>query len=194
LVEPNLKSLPFLSSEFATQVTLTKGNNGIKALPLNPLGYSRCHLPFFSQFLNHFLTIYPGTGWVSTRFSADLLLSRLSASVHHKITALGISSESKGTPFISSIFPSDFPKQKVYTDYNAVYTDPEVDIIYIGTPHALHKEQCLSAISVGKQVLCEKPFMINAHETLEVIAPAKEKGVYIIEGSFPPLTSHFPVH
>jgi dihydrodiol dehydrogenase / D-xylose 1-dehydrogenase (NADP) len=96
----------------------------------------------------------------------------------------------KGASFISTVFPSSAPdsvKPKIYTSYNDVYIDPEVDIVYIGTPHSYHKEQCLAAIAAGKHVLCEKPFTINAAEAEEVIAAAKIKGVYIMEG-----TSNFP--
>ena len=96
----------------------------------------------------------------------------------------------KGASFISTVFPSGAPdavKPKIYTSYSDVYIDPEVDIVYIGTPHSYHKEQCLAAIAVGKHVLCEKPFTINAAEAEEVIAAAKGKGAYIMEG-----TSNFP--
>lgn len=98
----------------------------------------------------------------------------------------------KGASFISTLFPSGAPdsgKPKIYTSYSNVYIDPEVDIVYIGTPHSYHKEQCLAAIAAGKHVLCEKPFTINAAEAEEVITAARVKGVYIMEGN---LTSNFP--
>jgi dihydrodiol dehydrogenase / D-xylose 1-dehydrogenase (NADP) len=139
-----------------------------------------------SRLPNQPLTSSPGTGWVSTRFAADLLISRPSTPVNHKVVALGTSSESKGRTFISSVFPASSPdsfKPKVYTDYKSVYIDPEVNIVYIGTPHSYHKEQCLAAIAAGKHVLCEKPFTINAAEAEEVIAAANSKGVYIMEGT-----------
>jgi dihydrodiol dehydrogenase / D-xylose 1-dehydrogenase (NADP) len=131
---------------------------------------------------------YPsGTGWVSTRFAADLLLQRASAPVRHQITALGTSSQAKGTNFVASVFSSASPsalRPKIYTSYSHVYTDPQVDIVYIGTPHSYHKEQCLAAIAAGKHVLCEKPFTINAAEAEEVIVAARAKGVFIMEGAF----------
>lgn len=123
---------------------------------------------------------------MSTRFAADLLNPRSTAPVQHKIAALGTSSGVKGASFISTVFPSGAPhsvKPKIYTSYSDVYIDPEVDVVYIGTPHSYHKEQCLAAIAAGKHVLCEKPFAINAAEAEEVIAAAKVKGVYIMEGT-----------
>jgi dihydrodiol dehydrogenase / D-xylose 1-dehydrogenase (NADP) len=134
--------------------------------------------------------LHPGTGWVSTRFAADTIVSRSSSLVQHLISALGTSSQSKGEQFISSISSAsslDPIKPKIYTDYSSVYTDPEVDIIYIGTPHSYHKEQCFAAIAAGKLVLCEKPFTINAAEAEEVISAARAEGVYIMEGKLPSL-------
>lgn len=53
--------------------------------------------------------------------------------------------------------------------------------VYIGTPHSFHKQNCLDAIKAGKNVLCEKPFTMNAKEAEEVFAAAKEKGVFVME-------------
>lgn len=74
-------------------------------------------------------------------------------------------------------------KPKAYGTYEEVYNDPNVDIVYIGTPHALHKINALDAINAGKHVLCEKPFTINANEAQIVIAAAKEKNVFVMEGN-----------
>ena len=68
-----------------------------------------------------------------------------------------------------------------YGTYAEVYSDPDVDIVYIGTPHAFHKKNCLDAIAAGKHVLCEKAFTITAKETREVLAAAKANGVFIME-------------
>ena len=57
--------------------------------------------------------------------------------------------------------------------------------MYIGTPHVFHKESCLAAIAAGKHVLCEKPMAINEKEVNEMIAAAKEKGVFLMEGASP---------
>lgn len=79
-------------------------------------------------------------------------------------------------------------RPQIYTDYAHVYADAEVDIVYIGTPHALHKEACLAAVEAGKHVLCEKPITINARDAKEVVAAARAKGVFLMEGkilSFP---------
>jgi predicted dehydrogenase len=70
----------------------------------------------------------------------------------------------------------------IYDSYHQVYNDPKVDIVYIATPATFHKKNCLDAIAAGKHVLCEKPFTITAQESREVIAAAKAKGVFLMEG------------
>lgn len=52
----------------------------------------------------------------------------------------------------------------------------------LGTPHSFHKDNALAAIAANKHVLCEKPMTVNAAETEVVIAAAKEKGVFLMEG------------
>jgi dihydrodiol dehydrogenase / D-xylose 1-dehydrogenase (NADP) len=65
--------------------------------------------------------------------------------------------------------------------YAALMADPEVDAIYIGTPHPLHHENALGCLEAGKAVLCEKPFTINARQTEEVIARARKKRIFLME-------------
>ncbi|KAK1982359.1 dimeric dihydrodiol dehydrogenase [Colletotrichum cereale] len=82
----------------------------------------------------------------------------------------------------------------VYGSYAKVYENPAVDIIYIGTPHAFHKHNCLDAINAGKHGLCEKAFTITTKEALEVLDAARKKGVFVMEAMwtrFFPLTRSF---
>jgi len=96
------------------------------------------------------------------------------------VEAVGCSSASKGTEFVSKYFASSAHQPSVGT-YEAVYSNTNVDAIYIGTPHAFHKKNCLDAIAAGKHVLCEKAFTITANEAREVFAAAKQKGVFVME-------------
>ncbi len=68
-----------------------------------------------------------------------------------------------------------------YSSYEAVAADPEVDIVYISTPHNLHCENTLMCIAKGKHVLCEKPFAVNAMEVDLMINAARAKGVFLME-------------
>ena len=122
-----------------------------------------------------------GAGMISSWFVSDLTIARPNAPVKHIVTAVGSSSIEKGEAFVSKHIPNVRPKPSIYADYSSVYNDPNVDVVYIGTPHSFHKRNCLDAIAAGKNVLCEKPFAINAKEAVEVLAAAKTKGVFVME-------------
>ncbi|KAI1270688.1 dimeric dihydrodiol dehydrogenase [Xylariaceae sp. FL1019] len=119
------------------------------------------------------------TGMISSWFVEDLVLPRPDAPVKHVIHAIGSSSRAKGEAFVAKHCPHSKPA--IYDSYEAACRDPDVDIVYIGTPHAFHKKNCLEAIAHGNNVLCEKAFTLNAREAREVFAAAKAKGVYIAE-------------
>ena len=116
---------------------------------------------------------------ISSWFVEDLALDRKDARATHTIQAIGSSSLQKGKDFVSKYIPNATPT--LYGSYTEVYQDPKVDIVYIGTPHAFHKQNCLDAIEAGKNVLCEKPFTMNASEARDVIEAARAKGVFLME-------------
>jgi len=68
-----------------------------------------------------------------------------------------------------------------HSSYEALIHDPDVDVVYIGTPHPFHKEHILLSLSAGKPVLCEKPLNINAVETATVIEAARKKNLFLME-------------
>ncbi|KAL2826166.1 hypothetical protein BJY01DRAFT_256074 [Aspergillus pseudoustus] len=119
------------------------------------------------------------TGLISSWFVADLVVERDGAKVKHVIQAIGSSSSEKGREFAFKHCPNATPT--IYASYTELYSDPDVDCVYIGTPHSFHRQNCLDAIAAGKNILCEKPFAINAREAREVLEAAKKKGVYIAE-------------
>ncbi|MDO4650794.1 MAG: Gfo/Idh/MocA family oxidoreductase [Eubacteriales bacterium] len=81
----------------------------------------------------------------------------------------------------ASAFAQEFGFLKSYGSYEELVLDPEVDIIYIATPHSFHAEHAKLCINHGKNVLCEKAFTQNAAQAKEVLALAEEKGVFITE-------------
>ena len=80
---------------------------------------------------------------------------------------------------------------KVYTDYNEMFTDPEVDVIYITTPHNTHIRFMKKAIENGKHILVEKSITLNSGELDEALEMAKEKGVIVAEAM---TIFHMPVY
>jgi predicted dehydrogenase len=86
----------------------------------------------------------------------------------------------KGKLFVQDNIPA-VPTPNIYASYEGVFQDATVDVVYIGTPHAFHKKNCLDAIATGKHILCEKAFTITAREAEEVFTAASAKNVYIME-------------
>ncbi|MFK7922670.1 MAG: Gfo/Idh/MocA family protein [Bacteroidia bacterium] len=81
----------------------------------------------------------------------------------------------------ANAFAKQYGIETVHTSYEALANDPEVDIIYIATPHPYHHANTLMCLEAGKAVLCEKPIAINAKQTAAMIAKAKEKNVFLME-------------
>jgi predicted dehydrogenase len=80
---------------------------------------------------------------------------------------------------------------KVYNDMNEMFTDPEVDIIYITTPHNTHIDFMRKAIQNGKHILVEKSMTLNSRELDEAMSLAKEKVVVIGEAM---TIYHMPIY
>ena len=87
-------------------------------------------------------------------------------------------------------FGAQYGVPKRYGSYDALLRDPEVEIVYVATPHTLHAENTLAALQAGKHVLCEKPFTVNAQQAEAVIQAARAAGKFVMEGMW---TRCFPV-
>lgn len=70
---------------------------------------------------------------------------------------------------------------KAHASYADLVDDPDVDIVYVSVPNALHYEWASKALRAGKDVLCEKPFTSNADEAMRLVQLGKEKGLVIEE-------------
>ena len=78
-------------------------------------------------------------------------------------------------------FSEKYGIKKVYDNYNDMFTDPDIDVIYITTPHNTHINFMRRAIENGKHILVEKSITLNSRELDEAIALADKKGVVIGE-------------
>lgn len=112
-----------------------------------------------------------GAGGISRKFASDLVQST-------EGELLAVASR---TPGKAEKFAEEFKAPKAYNSYEEFVADPEIDIVYIGTLHPMHKEGVLLCLNAGKAVLCEKPFMMSAQEAEEVIQVAKDNNVFIME-------------
>ena len=81
----------------------------------------------------------------------------------------------------AAAFAQRFGARRSHGSYQGVIQDPDVDIVYIATTHPFHREQALMAIEAGKAVLIEKPLALSAQHAAEVLAAARDKGVFAME-------------
>jgi predicted dehydrogenase len=111
-----------------------------------------------------------GNGWIAKVVAEDFLLAGM------KIQAVGARTQEKAEEFGAAF---NIPNR--HDSYEKLVNDPEVDIVYVATPHPMHKRDALLAINAGKHILCEKPFTINAKEAKEILDAAKAKNVFVME-------------
>lgn len=113
-----------------------------------------------------------GTGWVAGLF-AQGLRELPDATLH------AVGSRSRDT---AESFARAHGATRAYPSYEALVKDEEVDLVYVATPNTLHREHCLLALAHGKAVVCEKPFTVDAAEAASVVAEARKRGVFLMEG------------
>jgi len=78
-------------------------------------------------------------------------------------------------------FADEFKVSKVYGDYDSILSDPDIDILYIATPHTFHAEWAIKALNAKKHVLCEKPLGINIREVKSIIEASKRNKMFLME-------------
>lgn len=133
-----------------------------------------------------------GAGNISGLFVHDLLVSISRGEHTHRIASIGSSLVDKGIKFIEKHNISA-DKNHGYTaksqTYEEFFNNPEVDVVYVGTPHTFHKNQVIQALEHGKHVVCEKPFTVTGEEAREVFAVAERKKLLVMEAVW---TRFFP--
>ncbi|MCL4876063.1 MAG: Gfo/Idh/MocA family oxidoreductase [Anaerolineae bacterium] len=112
-----------------------------------------------------------GTGMIAHKFAEGLRV--LPDAV---LTAIGSRSQAAADRFGDAF---DVPHR--HATYQDLASDSEVDVIYVSSPHPMHKEDTLLCLEAGKAVLCEKPFTMNSQESEAVIRAARERGLFLME-------------
>jgi len=113
-----------------------------------------------------------GAGSIAHRFTESVI-----PLADQKVTAVGSRDLTKANAFADR---HGIPNR--HDSYEALCADPEVDAIYVATPHNFHKDHSILALRSGKHVLCEKPFTINRAEAQAMVDVAKETGLFLMEG------------
>lgn len=78
-------------------------------------------------------------------------------------------------------FADEFDIPYRHGSYADLASDPDVDAVYVSTPHPFHKEYSILCMEAGKPVLCEKPLAINAQEVREMIECARKSKIFLME-------------
>jgi predicted dehydrogenase len=112
-----------------------------------------------------------GTGFIASRFAADLALLDDAA-----LTAVG--SRRRST---AEEFAQQYNIPRAYGDGAALADDPEVDVVYVATPHAAHHAATKLLLEAGKAVLCEKPLTLDLASAEDLVAIARARGVFLME-------------
>jgi predicted dehydrogenase len=121
-----------------------------------------------------------GTGLIASTFAADLELTGSG-------TAVAVGSRREGS---ADAFGDRFGIPNRHVGYEALVADPEVDVVYVATPHPMHHEDARLALRAGKHVLVEKPFTMNAAEAEELVAEARARGLFLMEAMWARFVPH----
>ncbi|TIH33827.1 Gfo/Idh/MocA family protein [Subtercola vilae] len=120
-----------------------------------------------------------GTGGIASAFATDLLENGF------ELRAVGSRSNDSAAEFASR-----FGDPVAHGSYEALAADPDVDAIYVATPHPFHEEHALLAIRGGKHVLVEKPFTLNEAQASTLARAADEAGVVLLEAMWTRFLPH----
>ena len=112
-----------------------------------------------------------GTGRISQQFAQDFAFVP-----NGEIVA--VSSRSQQS---ADTFAQEYGIDRAHAGYQNLLSDPEVDAVYIASPHTLHYQDTVDAIQAGKHVLCEKPFTTNPDESRRVFDIAGQSSLFVME-------------
>jgi len=121
-----------------------------------------------------------GTGGIAGRFVADVGLLPGA-----EVVAVG-----SRTPERAAGFGGRFGIGRAHGTYAELVDDPQVDAVYVATPHPFHAEHALLAIGAGKAVLVEKPFTMDAAQARAVAEAARAAGVFAMEAMWSRFNPH----
>ena len=110
------------------------------------------------------------TGGIAHAFANDLKLNGFT------VQAVGSRSQAS-----ADAFAAEFGIPNAHGSYEALVADPEVDVIYVSTPHPMHAAGATLALEAGKHVLVEKAFTVNATEARALAELAASKGLLVLE-------------
>lgn len=120
-------------------------------------------------------------GRIAKKFAADLQLVE-------GAELIAVSSRDKQKAID---FAAQFPAKYTHGSYEELVLNPEVDVIYVASPHAMHHEHTLLCLNHGKAVLCEKAFAINLTQAIEMVELARSKKIFLMEALWTRFLPHY---
>ncbi|WP_338538939.1 Gfo/Idh/MocA family oxidoreductase [Janibacter terrae] len=124
-----------------------------------------------------------GAGWIAAQL-ADALRG-----TSQEVVAVGSRDLGRAQAFVAEHAPG----ARAHGDYAALVTDPQVDVVYVASPHSEHLEHALLAIGAGKHVLVEKPMAPTAAEARQIVAAARSAGIFCMEAMWTRFLPHIDV-
>lgn len=112
-----------------------------------------------------------GTGNIARQFARGL-------SVLPDAQLVAVGSRAAAT---AEAFGKEFGVSHCHGSYEALVQDADVDVVYVSTPHQMHRPNTLLCLEAGKPVLCEKPFAINALEAADMVEAARNAKLFLME-------------
>ena len=112
-----------------------------------------------------------GPGAIAASFAADRPL----------VPGAELAAVGSRSPDNATAFAERFGFARAHGSYADLAADPDVDVIYIATPHAFHLEAALLCIEAGKAVLVEKPIALDLPSAAQLVTAARDKGVFLME-------------
>ena len=112
-----------------------------------------------------------GTGWIADKMAKTL--TGLNPEMKFAVASRDLERAQR--------FAGQWNFKKAYGSYKELVDDPDVDLVYIATPHSHHYDNAKMAIEAGKPVLCEKAFTANARQAEALLNLAHKKGIFITE-------------
>jgi predicted dehydrogenase len=120
------------------------------------------------------------TGGIAHAFAHDLALQP-----DCEVVAVGSRSQAS-----ADAFGDEFGVPHRHASYQALVSEPDVDAVYVSTPHPGHHDAALLAINAGKAVLVEKPFAMDAAQAREMIDAARDQGTFLMEAMWTRFLPH----
>ena len=120
-----------------------------------------------------------GTGGIARTFTTDL-----------KTAGLDVAAVGSRSAESAEAFAAEFGIERAHGSYEDLVADPEVDAVYVASPHPFHAEHSLLAIAAGKHVLVEKAFTVNAAQAQRIADAAREAGVAVVEAMWTRFLPH----